>query len=248
MTRRVKITASILVVLPACAAVAAAQLTATGDANAIAFDRAVVAQANRAPGFSATQQGLLTMRSRQSGNVRSFELSWGAAVIKPRWTAVAERLTFAQFGGVTTWITDNLTPICTRASDCKGNLPAEVLTDFYGVYVRFEPSRGSCFYLFPGLRTPYPGTGTPWWSVGGDFLGPPRRRGADTVIEYTYRFGKTQVAQEIDTVVTRTKVLRSGVVRVANGTRARPPWAFTFSAHFTRLQKTPSMPRLTLCP
>jgi len=247
MTTRVKIAASVLVVLAASAAVASAQLSATGNAKAIAFDRAAVVVENHAPGYTATERGLITMRSRRSGDKRSFELSWGTGVIKPGWAAVAERLTFAQNGGVITWITDDLTPLCSKGSDCKANLPAEVLVDFYGTYVRFEPSRGSCFYVFAGLRTPYPATGVPWWSVGGDFLGPPRHQGADTLVEYTYPYGKTQVAQETDTIVTRTKAFRSGVVRVANGEHARPPWAFTFSAHFTGLQAAPPTPKVTVC-
>jgi hypothetical protein len=247
MSIRAIVAASVLLVLAASAAVASAQLSATGNAKAIAFDRAAVAAENRAPGYTATQRGFITMLSRVSGNKRSFRLSWGTGVIEPGWAAVAEKLTFAQQSGVTSWVTDDLTPLCTKGSNCKANLPAEVLTDFYGVYVRFEPSSGSCFSVFPGLRTPYPATGVPLWSVGGDFLGPPRHQGAQTVIEYTYPYRKTQVAQETDTIVTRTKAFRSGVVRVANGKRARPPWVFTFSAHFTQLQQAPPTPKMTIC-
>jgi hypothetical protein len=126
MTTPVKIATSVLVVLAAGAAVAAAQLSVTGNAKAIRFDRTAVAAENHAPGYTGTERGFLTMRSRLSGNKRSFELSWGTGVIKQGWAAVAERLTFAQQGGVTTWIADDLTPLCIKGSACKANLPAEV--------------------------------------------------------------------------------------------------------------------------
>lgn len=245
MSTRVKIAASAVGILAASAAVAAAQSSVSGNAQAIAFDRAAVAAENRAPGYTATQQGFLMMRSRLSADTHSIKLNWGSSVVPPGWAAVGERLTFAQQNGVVSWITDQLTPRCTPGSDCSANAAAEVLVDFYGVYVRLGAQK--CYRVYAGLKTPYPATGVAWWVVGGDFLGPPRIQGADTVIEYSYPYGKQQTAQETDTIVTATKAFRSGVVRVANGTRARAPWAFTFSAQFTQLAAAPLMPKVTVC-
>jgi hypothetical protein len=247
-TTRFKIATLVLAVLAASAAVAAAELSATGNAQAIAFDRAAVAAENRAPGYAVTQRGLITMRSTLAGGKHSVKLSWGTGTIKPGWTAVAERLTFAQQDGLIAWITDDLTPLCIRGSDCKANLPIELVTNFYGAYLRFATSSSPCFYVAAGVRSPYPDTEVPWWSVGGDFLGPPARHGADTVLTYTYPYGKTRVAEETDTIITRTKAFRTGVVRVANGRRARPPWAFTIRAHFTQLRHAPPAPTVTECP
>jgi hypothetical protein len=247
MTTRAKIAASALALLAASAAVAAAQSSVSGNAKAIAFDRAAVAAENRAPGYAATERGFITMRSTLSAGQPTLKLSWGKSAIEAGWAAVAERLTIAQQGGVTSWMSDRLTPLCTKGSACKTNLPAELLVDFYGTYVRFTSSSNPCFYVIAGLKTPLPAAGAPWWTVGSDFLGPPRTQGADTVVEYTYPFGKTKTAREADTIVTRTKAFRSGVVSVANGTRAQPPWAFTFSAHFTQLRRTPPTPKVTEC-
>jgi hypothetical protein len=250
MRNSVKLAAcAVLVGLAAGAAEAATSAPPTGNASAIAFDRAAVAAENRAPAYAGTQRGYLTMRSTRAGSAPVLELSWGTGVIKPGWAAVQERLTIAQQGGVTLWIDDLLTPLCIKGSACRTNIPVDLLTNFYGVYVRFPASHAACFYVFSEIDAPYRGTGTPWWTLpaGGRFLGPPRRSGADTLIRYSFPYSKAQTALETDTLVTRTKAFHAAVLRVANGPRARAPWAFTVTADFIQLGRRPPQPQVTEC-
>src|SRR5579862_8711163 len=84
----------------AAAAAAGAASPVSGNARAIAFERAAYAADNHASGYRLVETGYFAMRALPgaSGSVQ-FALKWGTGVVPGGWTAAIGSASYALHGG-----------------------------------------------------------------------------------------------------------------------------------------------------
>jgi hypothetical protein len=236
--------------LAGAAAASVAAPSTSGNAAAIAYDRAAVRAEDHAPGYEWTEHGYITIRSRASSGRPAFAWEWsGLGNVAAGWAPVSEQGTVAFRGnGDVAWIIDELYPHCGATIDCTPNVPMQVIVTKAGMYVR-QVGR-NCSYRFAG-GVPWsglPGTGAPWFYALGDFAAPPRHAGPDTELTYTYLLGGADAARETDSFVTATKAISHAAIIVSAGRRldALHP-ANRISYNYTPLAHTPPAPAVTVC-
>ena len=248
---RLKIAASAVAVLAASGVIAAASVATSGNAAAIAFERAVTSAENHAVGYLWNESGYIRMKSAVSGNKVSLALAWGAGAIKPGWTATDAQGTLALHDdGRVSWLLVQLErlPPCTAGSACKANPMVDIVIDSAGTFIKagLSSAFNQCVVPYTAAlpwTTGLPKTGGQWFSVHGDFQGPPRRDGADTLVTYTYPLGATQLARETDMIDTRAKAIKRATIKVTAGSRTS-----TFTDNYSQLTRLPfSAPPTTVC-
>ena len=124
----------------AAAAVSAAS-TVSGNARAIAFERAAYAVDNRAAGYRLIEAGYFAMRAPPgaSGSARPA-LEWGTGVVPGGWTAAIGSASYALHRGRVTGVDLVVSPAAQGSPDVS----IEVLTTRHGVYWR-PYRRRACF-------------------------------------------------------------------------------------------------------
>ena len=238
----------------AAAAAAAASSSATGNARAIAFERAAYAVDNRAPGYRLIEAGYFAMRALPgaSGSVRPA-LDWGTGVVPGGWTAAIGSASYALHGGRVTAVDLVVSP----ADQSSRDVPIEVLTTRHGLYWRPYRRRG-CFTPWRVKPAFEAAVGTPLFVMSGHFDAPPSRFTTSltvgtrnetihaTSVERVYGWdGHGQRATELDSFATSTKAAFASSISVAADGAGHP--GFTIEQEWSAEQRSPSIPAPQVC-
>lgn len=232
----------------------AAAAEPSGNARAIAFERAAYRLDNRAAGYALVETGYFAMRSvaATSGRVR-FELRWGTGAVPSGWTAAIGSASYALRGGLVTGVDLVLSP----AGPGTPDVPIEVLTTRSGVFWRRARTRG-CFTRWRVAPAFEAAIGTPLFTIGGTFEAPPDRYTtvltigsrtetiAATTVARSYPWGSAgQRASELDSFITTTKAAFATAIAVTAHGAAHP--GFTIEQEWTAQRHTPAIPAAKTC-
>jgi hypothetical protein len=226
----------------------AAQPSASGNAQAIAFYHSSQAAMARQSTVQFFESGYVSMDSTFGKEAR-FAWSWGSGQVPAGWVPASMIVSVGQQGGKMSWVAANLTsagvhPHCTGGV-CQGGAggyPFQVVLDRTGIYGRFTPPSGSC-YTTLHQGSPW-AIGATWVGVSGAFA-PMVRLGGVQMVTSTYGWTKYQTATETDTIAVRTGLWISSVVHVSAGKGPDQP-AFTFKESGFRYQPN-TEPVVELC-
>jgi hypothetical protein len=238
----------------AAAAAAAAASSVTGNARAIAFERAAYAVDNRAPGYTLIESGYFAMRAlpSASGGVR-FALDWGSGIVPGGWTAAIGSASYALHGGGVTGVDLVVSP----AAQSSPDVSIEVLTTRHGVYWR-PYRRRTCFTPWRVKPSFEAAVGTPLFVTSGHFDAPPSRFTTSltvgtrnetihaTSVERVYGWeGHAQRASELDSFATSTRAAFASAISVAADGAGHP--GFTIEQEWSAEHRTPSIPTPKVC-
>ena len=240
-------------ILPLAAGMAAAAASVSGNARAIAFERAAYAADNRAPGYRLVEAGYFAIRSvpSASGSVR-LALDWGTGVVPAGWTAAIGTASYALHGGKVTGVD----LVLSAAGRSSPDVSIEVLSTRHGVFWR-PYRRRTCFTSWRVNPAFEAAVGTPLFVLSGNFDAPPSRFTTSltignrtemihaTAIKRVYGWeGHAQRATELDSFATSTKAAFASAISVAAG-GGHP--GFTIEQEWTAKRGTPSIPTPKVC-
>ena len=235
-------------------AAAAAMAAVTGNARAIAFERAAYAVDNRAPGYRLVETGYFAMRALPgaSGSAR-LALDWGTGVVPAGETAAIGSASYALHGGTVTGVDLVVTPVAQSSPD----VPIEIVTTRHGVFWRPYRLR-TCFTPWRVKPAFEAAVGTPLFVTTGHFDAPPSRFTTSltvgtrnetihaTSVERVYGWeGHAQRATELDSFATSTKAAFASAISVAAGGAGHP--GFTIEQEWNAEHRTPPIPTPKAC-
>ena len=236
------------------AAAAPAASSVSGNARAIAFERAAYAVDNRAPGYRLIEAGYFAIRALPgaSGSARPA-LEWGTGVVPGGWTAAIGAASYALHRGRVTAVDLVVSPAAQGSPD----VPIEVLTTRHGIYWRLRRGR-ACFTRWRVKPAFEAAVGTPLFVIAGHFDAPPSRFTTSltvgtrnetihaTSVERTYGWdGHAQRATELDSFATSTKAAFASAISVAADGAGHP--GFTVEQEWSARHATPSIPTPKVC-
>ena len=248
---------SIAVAAAVCAltaSIATAAAPATGNARAIAFERAAFAVDNHAPGYTLVETGALSMRSvpDSSGGVR-FELDWGTGTVPGGWTAAIGSASYALHAGTVAGVDLVVSP----AGPGSPDVPIEIVANRSGIFWRRQ-RRGGCFTRWKVTPSFEAAVGTPLFAASGRFDAAPDRYTTTltvgsrtetinaTTVQRVYGWGvHGQRATELDSFVTATKALFASAISVTADGAGHP--GFTIEQEWNAQRRTPAIPATKAC-
>ena len=226
----------------------------TGNARAIAFERAAFAADNRFPGYGLVETGYFAMRSvpNAAGRVR-FELNWGTGAVPGGWTAAIGSATYALRGGRVTGVDLVVSP----AGPGSPDVPIEVITNRSGVFWR-PYRRPGCFTRWKVTPSFEAAVGASLFAISGDFNAPPNHFTTTlifgtrtetvnaTAVQRVYRWdGHGQRASELDSFATAAKTLFASAISVAADGAGHP--GFTIEQEWRAERRAPQIPASRAC-
>jgi hypothetical protein len=234
--RRLFAVTALVTVATAATALAAAQ--PTGNAQGIALARAVQRATDKRTVATFSETGFIAL-SDAEGRSSFFKWQWGSGTVPSGWTKAAESGTVVTKKGRIVWWRDALTPPRCTVAFCS-QLPVVVLVEHAGNFYAFgTPSHHTCYGTVSGVPEH---VGDPAYSVIGAFSAPVPQ-GQSVLLSYSYPWTKTQTANEIDTISSRTDLTQSGRTRVSGG--GQPAFTIKFSQAYPA--HTPSTPKINRC-
>jgi hypothetical protein len=248
-SRAVLFVATGIALVSAAGAVAGA--STTGNAQAIAFERAAYAVDNATAGYGLIESGDIELYSRVNPTTHHYTVSldFGAGVVRSGWAAATADETIGQHDGKVSWISAAL------------NVPAsspdkmvQFFVDKAGTYffIIAKGANSTCYARWTGPTLPWTSAiGTPDFQLSGHFTSPPQAFKAAgkayTEVSYTYPFGYFgQTATETDEFVTATKAADYSTIKVSAGKKGSAHPAFTFTQVWVPEAK-PLEPKVSTC-
>ena len=226
----------------------------SGNARAIAFERAAYAADNRAPGYRLVETGYFAMRALPgaSGSTPPA-LEFGTGVVRSGFTAAIGTASYALHGGRVAGVDLVVSPAALSSPDVS----IEIVSTRRGVFWR-PYRRRACFTRWRVKPAFEAAVGAPLFVISGAYHGPPSRFTTSltvgtrnetihaTSVERSYAWeARAQRATELDSFATSTKAAFASAISVAAAGAGHP--GFTIEQEWSAEHAAPSIPTPKAC-